>query len=209
MSAEEKPLQAGLVTKEDFDLLYKVFVQEPLPELDIPQPDDPTWEYCTLSRLRPYDKNIHIRVMVIKRLYVNHTKDDHEVHELRVADATGCMTLVLWDSYGAAAKLGDILQINGGFVLMFQQTMRLGCKVGVVKRIGFANMHVQYSPNYSKLLWRPDDFAGLVPEEASLEDASINSDEERFYADRSRREPPLHLCHSIKIDLNTFINKSP
>lgn len=202
--AKPSSSSGAIVTKEDFDFLYKVFVQESLPELKPPAKDDPTWEYTEICKLKPYDKGIHVRVMVIKRMYVNHTKDGHDVHELRVADGTGCITLVLWDEIGQAAKPGDVLLINGGFVLMFQQTMRLGCKVGTVRRVGFCDLPVRYSPNYSKVFWRPDDQEGLIPDESSLPGASVNSDEERFYKEDTKREPPLHLCHSVKININKF-----
>jgi hypothetical protein len=170
--------------KKEFDLLVNVFLENPLrpPSPLDPPKDDPTWEYIKLSALHPYIKNVHIRVQVLRRVTINKTRDNHDVHEIKIADDTGCAILILYDKLGESAKMGDVLQINGGYVTMYKWKMRLACRVGNIRRIGFLALPFAWSPNYSKIIWNPDpnDSSKFYPDEASYNEACIISDEEEY-----------------------------
>jgi hypothetical protein len=170
--------------EEDFNLLVRVFLENPIQApspLNTPK-DDPTWEYIKLSALHPYIKNVHTRVQVLRRVAVNKTRDNHQVHEIKIADESGCAMLILYDKMGECARMGDVLQINGGYVTMYKQRMRLACRVGNIKRIGFLTLPFTWSPNYSKIAWNtdPNDSSKFYPDETSFTEACIVSDEEEY-----------------------------
>jgi hypothetical protein len=151
---------------------------------DLADNEDPSWEYVQLRDLRPYDKGVHLRVMVTTVGAVNAAKTGNLVYEFKCADVTGIMLLVLYDQVGQSVRLMDVLQINYGFVTMFRGTMRLACKVGHVRRIGrFDLPAVKFSPNYSKVRWyvpNADTPHAMAPEPASLQEAQQDSDDENF-----------------------------
>lgn len=82
------------------------------------------------------------------------------------ADQSGSIILSLWDEIGGAVKSADILQILGGFVMLYKGYIRLACKVGSVTRMGrycaaalFVGsfcMLFKEEPNMSLVIWTPD-----------------------------------------------------
>jgi len=60
----------------------------------------------------------------------------HEILEVEVKDETGAMTLVLWDEKVIPVKVGDILQIENGFVTSFKGEWRINVgKYGEVAKV--------------------------------------------------------------------------
>jgi len=60
----------------------------------------------------------------------------HEILEVEVKDETGAMILVLWDEKVIPVKVGDILQIENGFVTSFKGEWRINVgKYGEVGKV--------------------------------------------------------------------------
>lgn len=83
-------------------------------------------------------------------------KDGHLVHSFKIADGTGSATLTLWDRVGADVDEGDILLVLGGFVTMYQNEIRLACRIGLVMRQGRFTMTFAEAPDHSAFAWVPD-----------------------------------------------------
>ena len=61
---------------------------------------------------------------------------EHEILEVEVKDETGAMKLVFWDEKVIPLKVGDILQIENGFVTSFKGERRINVgKYGEVAKI--------------------------------------------------------------------------
>lgn len=61
---------------------------------------------------------------------------EHEILELEAGDDTGTMKIVLWDDKVIPLKVGDIVQVENGFVSSFKGEWRINVgKYSVVTRI--------------------------------------------------------------------------
>jgi replication factor A1 len=60
----------------------------------------------------------------------------HEILEAEVKDETGTMTLVLWDEKLIPLNVGDVLQIENGFVTSFKGEWRINVgKYGEIAKL--------------------------------------------------------------------------
>lgn len=84
------------------------------------------------------------------------TKDGHLVTLVKVADESGSAILTLWDGIGTSVSAGDILLVAGGFVTIFQNEIRLACKLGTVLRQGRFCMQFSELPDHSSFSWISD-----------------------------------------------------
>ena len=105
--------------------------------------------FTKINKLEPFMKGINVTCMVIEKVDVTWTKDNHAVHVLRVADETGSILFALYDQPGSDAKPGDILRITSGFVILFKKHMRLACRNGSVVRTGRVCMSFKKEPDMS------------------------------------------------------------
>jgi len=61
---------------------------------------------------------------------------EHKILEVEVKDETDTMTLVLWDEKVIPLKVGDILQIENGFVTSFKGEWRINVgKYGEIAKL--------------------------------------------------------------------------
>lgn len=100
-------------------------------------PPDTFKNLTPLSSLRPYDKNVDCRfIIVCPALEVKLTKEGGTVYTILVADESGSMLGTFWDDQGAAMRPGDIILMRSGLVTLFKGHLRLACKQGSLHRIG-------------------------------------------------------------------------
>lgn len=101
------------------------------------------------------------------------SKDGHLVYTFRVADDSGSAILSLFDDAGKSVENGDILLIVGGFVTVFQNEIRLSCKLGTVLRQGRFTMTFSDQPDHSSFCWMPspDDPTKLIKQLPTLKPA--------------------------------------
>lgn len=88
-----------------------------------------------LSSLRPYDKNVDCRFIIVSQVEIKSTKEGGTVYELLVADESGSMLATFWDDQGLAMKPGDVILMRAGLVTLFKGHLRLACKQGSLVKI--------------------------------------------------------------------------
>jgi len=89
--------------------------------------------------LKPGMSSVKIKVRVSEISEPKHVITgkgvEHEILEVEVEDETGAITLVLWDEKIIPLKVGDILQIENGFVTSFKGKWRINVgKYGEVSK---------------------------------------------------------------------------
>lgn len=79
--------------------------------------------------LKPGMSNVNIKVKVVSTAEVQRVTTargiKHEIQELKVEDETGPITLVLWDDKILPFEVGDLFQIENGFVTSFKGDWRI------------------------------------------------------------------------------------
>lgn len=61
---------------------------------------------------------------------------EHKILELEVGDETGTIKLVLWDDKVVPLKVGDVVQVENGFVSSFKGEWRINIgKYGEVNKV--------------------------------------------------------------------------
>lgn len=116
------------------------------------------------------------------------TKDGHLVTLIKVADESGSAILTLWDDIGTSVTSGDILLIAGGFVTMFQNEIRLACKLGTVLRQGRFSMQFSELPDHSSFSWisDPDNPHSLIKQ---VPDGTRPRSRTKTVQERTRNDP--------------------
>jgi replication factor A1 len=90
--------------------------------------------------LKPGMSHVNIKVKVVSTAEVQRVTTgggvEHQIQELRVEDETGSITLVLWDNKILPLKVGDLLQIENGFVTSFKGDWRINVgKYGEITKV--------------------------------------------------------------------------
>jgi len=90
--------------------------------------------------LKPGMSSVNIKVTVSEILkpkqIITGKGIEHEILEAKVKDETGVTTLVLWDEKVLPLKVGDILQIENGFVTSFKGEWRINVgKYGKIAKL--------------------------------------------------------------------------
>lgn len=90
--------------------------------------------------LKPGMSSVNIKVTVAEILDPKHVITgkgvEHEILEAKTKDETGAMTLVLWDEKILPLKVGDVLQIENGFVTSFKGEWRINVgKYGEIAKV--------------------------------------------------------------------------
>jgi replication factor A1 len=84
--------------------------------------------------------HVNIKVKVVSTAEVQRVTTGrgikHEIQELKVEDETGAITLVLWDDKILPLEVGDLLQIENGFVTSFKGNWRINVgKYGQISKV--------------------------------------------------------------------------
>jgi len=95
---------------------------------------------CTVRDLEDKACGINIRLRAISKNEPRtvKTKDgkEHTVVDMRVADRTGAIDLSLWDERTEEVDVGDIIDIENGYVSRFKGRLRLNVgKFGRLEKI--------------------------------------------------------------------------
>jgi len=70
--------------------------------------------------------NIKVKVLSVSQTQrITAGGAGHEILEAEVGDETGSIILVLWDDNIASINVGDVLQIENGFVSSFKGNWRI------------------------------------------------------------------------------------
>jgi len=82
--------------------------------------------------------NMKLKVLDISKLgqIITGKGVEHKILELEAGDDTGTMKIVLWDDKIIPLKVGDVVQVENGFVSSFKGEWRLNIgKYGEVNRV--------------------------------------------------------------------------
>lgn len=72
--------------------------------------------FYKISELRPQQKSLNIQFIVLDIGAKSKTKEGAIITQVLIADATGSMSLSLWDDKIVGIKPGDIFILKGGYV---------------------------------------------------------------------------------------------
>lgn len=107
-----------------------------------------------IESLRPNQKNIQIRVIIVEKKDSIVTKDKNIISTFLVADETGSCLMNFFDIPGQSLSPGDIFYIEGGYTSIYKNKMLLyQGKQGLVVKIGKFLMHFVIEPNVSNQDW--------------------------------------------------------
>lgn len=84
-----------------------------------------TVEYVQIKDLKAGMKNINAVFIVLEIGPPSLTKEAREVRTLRVADATACVNLSVWDAAGALLQPGDIVRLSRGYAALWRAALTL------------------------------------------------------------------------------------
>lgn len=82
-------------------------------------------EYVQIKELKPGMKNINAVFIVLDVGAPTLTKEAREVRTLRVADASACVNLSVWDEPGALLQPGDIVRLTRGYASLWRAALTL------------------------------------------------------------------------------------
>jgi len=90
--------------------------------------------------LKPGMSSVNIKVTVSEISEPKHVATGkgtkHEILEVQVKDETGTITMVLWDEKIIPLEVGDVLQIENGFVSSFKGEWRINVgKYGKITKL--------------------------------------------------------------------------
>ena len=85
-------------------------------------------------------RRVNVRVKVVSVSEPKHVTSgkgvEHELLELEVEDETGSMAMDLWNEKIISLEVGDLLQIENGFITSFKGVWRINVgKSGAVTKI--------------------------------------------------------------------------
>lgn len=75
-----------------------------------------TEQWTKIGDIRPYMKGVNVHFIVLEKVSVTKTKEDHTVNQYLVADPSGAIILSVWDEPGELLQSGDIIQLRQGYV---------------------------------------------------------------------------------------------
>jgi hypothetical protein len=78
-----------------------------------------TEQWTKVADIRPYMKGVNVHFIVLEKVSVTKTKEDHTVNQYLVADPSGAIILSVWDEPGELLQPGDIIQLRQGYVIIF------------------------------------------------------------------------------------------
>ncbi|XP_039281658.1 SOSS complex subunit B homolog [Nilaparvata lugens] len=85
----------------------------------------------------PDSKNVNLTLIVLEVGNPTLLKDSREVRALKVADATACINMSLWDEPGKLLMPGDIVRMTKGYASIWRTCLKLYAgKNGNLDKIG-------------------------------------------------------------------------
>lgn len=82
-------------------------------------------EFTPIRHLKPGQKDLLITCIVLDIGRPNHTKENHEVRTVKVADKSGSVNLSLWDEPGKLISCGDILRLSRCYTNVWKNCLTL------------------------------------------------------------------------------------
>ncbi|XP_022202422.2 SOSS complex subunit B homolog [Nilaparvata lugens] len=90
-----------------------------------------------IKDIRPDSKNMNLTFIVLEVGNPTLLKDNREVRTLKVADATACINLSVWDEPGRLLMPGDIVRMTKGYAAVWRTCLTLyASKNGDLDKIG-------------------------------------------------------------------------
>ncbi|XP_072948204.1 SOSS complex subunit B homolog [Epargyreus clarus] len=128
-----------------------------------------TTEYVQIKELKPGMKNINAVFIVLEVGAPTLTKEAREVRTLRVADASACVNLSVWDEPGALLQPGDIVRLTRGYASLWRAALTLySGKSGDIQKVGEFCMLFNEQVNMSEPQPTPPPAAtGAAPERSN------------------------------------------
>ncbi|XP_013197544.1 SOSS complex subunit B homolog [Amyelois transitella] len=94
-------------------------------------------DHVQIKELKPGMKNINAVFIVLEVGPPTLTKEAREVRTLRVADASACVNLSVWDEPGALLLPGDIVRLTRGYASLWRNALTLySGKSGDIQKVG-------------------------------------------------------------------------
>ena len=75
--------------------------------------------------MKPYDKNVDLKVILIQQTIKNRLKSDSKLTQFLVGDNSGSILCNFFDEWGDRVKEGDIVFLKGGYVSVYKNQMVL------------------------------------------------------------------------------------
>lgn len=90
-----------------------------------------------IKDIRPGLKNLNVVFIVLEVGHPTITKENREVRSCKVADATACINVSIWDEPGQHLVPGDIVKLTRGYASVFRDSLTLYTgKTGDLQKIG-------------------------------------------------------------------------
>ncbi|EEB16570.1 conserved hypothetical protein [Pediculus humanus corporis] len=90
-----------------------------------------------IKDIRPGQKNLNVVFIILEVGHPTITKENREVRSCKVADATACINVSIWDEPGQHLVPGDIVKLTRGYAAVFRDSLTLYTgKTGDLQKIG-------------------------------------------------------------------------
>ncbi|KAK6629284.1 hypothetical protein RUM43_003101 [Polyplax serrata] len=90
-----------------------------------------------IKDIRPGQKNLNVVFIVLEVGHPTVTKENREIRSCKVADATACINVSVWDEPGQHLVPGDIVKLTRGYAAVFRDSLTLYTgKTGDLQKIG-------------------------------------------------------------------------
>jgi hypothetical protein len=109
--------------------------------------------------IKPYDKNIDIKVIVIGLVSRNKLKSDITITTFHVADYSGSIHCNFFEDVGEIINEGDILFLRSAYATIFKNNLILYTSkpgLGQIIKLGEYFMLYAEVPNMSTVPWRKE-----------------------------------------------------
>eukprot|EP00735_Rhodelphis_limneticus_P013785 TRINITY_DN7739_c0_g1::TRINITY_DN7739_c0_g1_i1::g.8350::m.8350 TRINITY_DN7739_c0_g1::TRINITY_DN7739_c0_g1_i1::g.8350 ORF type:complete len:145 (-),score=-8.98,sp/Q66K94/SOSB1_XENTR/44.76/1e-23,tRNA_anti-codon/PF01336.20/0.069,ATP-synt_J/PF04911.7/0.092 TRINITY_DN7739_c0_g1_i1:341-775(-) len=114
-------------------------------------------DFTQIFDLRPGQKSVNVRFIVLEKGEKKRTKDGHMVAEALVADHSGCVQMSLWDDLIDQISPSEIFKLMGGRAVLFKNSLMLSMsKTSVLQRVGEFTLVFKEDVNMSSLQWIQD-----------------------------------------------------
>lgn len=109
--------------------------------------------------LKPMDKNIELKVILITQVSRNKLKNDLKITQFLAGDNTGTILCNFFDEVGDRLAEGDIVYIKGAYASLFKNNLVLYTPkpgLGQMLKIGEYFMTYVDFPNMSEIPWKKE-----------------------------------------------------
>lgn len=160
-------------------------------------------EYVQIKDLKPGMKSINAVFIVLEVGPPTLTKEQREVHTLRVADASASVNLSVWDEPGALLQPGDIVRLTRGYASLWRAALTLySGKSGDIQKVGEFCMLFNEQVNMSEPQPTPPPPAAGAP--APAPDRTNGSHAPRGHGQAAAQAPAQHQAPKHERDRDRF-----